>query len=92
MISPALIAACNSSIVASSSWNGLFAPAKTPPEAVAILHRAAVSALAMPEVSEKLLLQGAEPVGSTPEAFREYVRSEIEKWGAVIRASGARFD
>lgn len=75
-----------------SSWNGLFAPAKTPPEIIAILHRAAVSALAIPEVSEKLLAQGAEPVGSTPEAFREYVRSEIEKWSQVIRASGARFD
>jgi tripartite-type tricarboxylate transporter receptor subunit TctC len=75
-----------------SSWNGLFAPAKTSPEIIAILHRAVVSALAIPEVSEKLLAQGAEPVGSTPEAFREYVRSEIEKWGHVIRASGARFD
>jgi tripartite-type tricarboxylate transporter receptor subunit TctC len=75
-----------------SSWNGLFAPAKTPPEVISILHDTSVKALAMPEVREKLLAQGAEPVGSMPEAFREYVRNEIEKWGQVIRASGARFD
>lgn len=36
--------------------------------------------------------EGAEPVGSTPEAFREYVRGEIEKRGQVICAYGARFD
>jgi tripartite-type tricarboxylate transporter receptor subunit TctC len=75
-----------------SSWNGLFAPAKTPPEVVAILHDASVKALATPELREKLLAQGAEPVGSSPAEFREYVRSEIEKWGQVIRASGAKFD
>jgi len=75
-----------------SSWNGVFAPAKTPAEVIAILNGAAVSALATPEMREKLLAQGAEPVGSSPEAFREYVRGEIEKWGQVIRASGAKFD
>ena len=75
-----------------SSWNGLFAPAKTSPEVIAILNDASVKALATPELRGKLLAQGAEPVGSTPEAFREYVRSEIDKWGAVIRTSGARFD
>jgi tripartite-type tricarboxylate transporter receptor subunit TctC len=75
-----------------SSWNGLFAPAKTPPEIIAILHDASVKALATPDLREKLLAQGAEPVGSSPAAFREYVRSEIEKWGQVIRMSGAKFD
>jgi tripartite-type tricarboxylate transporter receptor subunit TctC len=75
-----------------SSWNGLFAPAKTPPEVIAILHDASVKALATPDLREKLLAQGAEPVGSSPAAFREYVRSEIEKWGQVIRMSGAKFD
>jgi tripartite-type tricarboxylate transporter receptor subunit TctC len=75
-----------------SSWNGLFAPAKTPPEVIAILHDASLKALATPDLREKLLAQGAEPVGSSPAAFREYVRSEIEKWGQVIRMSGAKFD
>jgi tripartite-type tricarboxylate transporter receptor subunit TctC len=75
-----------------SSWNGLFAPAKTPPEIVALLHTHAARALHNPEVRNKLIAEGGEPVGSTPEAFREYVRAEIEKWRLVIRASGAKFD
>jgi tripartite-type tricarboxylate transporter receptor subunit TctC len=75
-----------------SSWNGLFAPAKTPPEIIARLHDAAVKALAAPDVREKLTAQGAEPVGSTPEQFRAYIKAEIDKWGPVARASGARVD
>ena len=75
-----------------SSWNGLFAPAKTPPEIIARLREAAVKALAAPDVREKLTAQGAEPVGSTPEQFRAYIKAEIDKWGPVARASGARVD
>ena len=75
-----------------SSWNGLFAPAKTPPEIIARLHAEAVKALAAPDLREKLNVQGAEAVGSTPEEFRAYIRAEIEKWGKVVRASGARVD
>jgi tripartite-type tricarboxylate transporter receptor subunit TctC len=75
-----------------SSWNGLFAPAKTPPEIIARLHEAAVKALAAPDVREKFTAQGAEAMGSTPEEFRAYIRAEIEKWGKVVRASGARVD
>lgn len=75
-----------------SSWNGLFAPAKTPPEIVARLHAEAVKALATPDLREKLNAQGAEAVGSTPEEFRAYIRAEIEKWGKVVRASGAGVD
>ncbi len=71
-----------------SSWNGLFAPAKTPPEILAKLHAATVKALALPDVREKLAAQGAEGVGNTPDEFRAYVRSEIDKWAKVIRASG----
>ena len=75
-----------------SSWNGLFAPAKTPPEIIARLHKEAVKALAAPDVREKLNAQGAEAVGSTPEEFRAYISAEIDKWGKVVRASGARVD
>ena len=71
-----------------SSWNGLYAPAKTPPEIIARLHQAAVKALALPDVREKLAAQGAEGVGNRPEEFRAYVKIEIEKWAKVIRASG----
>ena len=71
-----------------SSWNGLFAHAKTPPAIIARLHEASIKALALPEVREKFAAQGAEAVASSPEEFRAYIRAEIEKWGKVIRASG----
>ena len=70
----------------------MFAPAKTPPEIIARLHKEAVKALAAPDVREKLNAQGAEAVGSTPEEFRAYISAEIDKWGKVVRASGARVD
>ena len=75
-----------------SSWNGLFAPANTPPEIIARLSQATIKALSMQDVREKFAAQGAETVGSTSEEFRAYIRSEIEKWGRVIRESGARVD
>ena len=75
-----------------SSWNGLFAPAKTPPEILARLHDAAVKALNSPDVKEKLMAQGAEAIGSTQEEFRDYIKAEIEKWGEVVRVSGAKVD
>ena len=75
-----------------SSWNGLFAPAKTPPDIVARLHQATVKALALPDVREKLAAQGAEAVGQSPEEFRAYIRNEIDKWGRVIRESGAKVE
>ena len=71
-----------------SSWNGLFAPAKTPPAIIARLHEASIKALALPDVREKFAAQGAEATGSTAEEFRTYIRAETEKWGKVIRASG----
>ena len=75
-----------------SSWNGLFAPAKTPPAIIARLHETTAMALAAPDMRDRLLAQGAEPVGSTPEAFRAYIRTEIEKWGRVIREAGVRVE
>ncbi len=75
-----------------SSWNGLLAPAKTPAEIIARLNESTVKALATMDLREKFIAQGAEAVGSTPEEFRAYIRAEIDKWGRVIRASGARFD
>ena len=75
-----------------SSWNGLFAPAKTPTDIVARLHQATVKALALSDVREKLAAQGAEAVGQSPEEFRAYIRNEIDKWGRVIRESGAKVE
>ncbi len=75
-----------------SSWNGVAAPARTPPEVVAKLQRQIARILQMPDVREKFEAQAAEAIGSTPDEFRSYVRAEIDKWAEVARVSGARLD
>jgi tripartite-type tricarboxylate transporter receptor subunit TctC len=75
-----------------SSWNGLFAPAKTPQTIVDRLYEVTVAALRSPQMKEKMEAEGAEPVGQTPAQFRAYVQSEIDKWGKVIKAANVKFD
>jgi len=77
---------------AAVQWYGLFAPAATPKDVVAKIHRDAVRALKDPAVAERLASEGAEPVGDTPEHFGAFVRSEIALWGKVIRESGAKVE
>ena len=74
------------------SWQGVFAPAGTPPEIIRRLNAEIVKIIHTPEVRDKLLALGAEPVGDTPEEFAALVRSEVAKWGDVVRKSGARVD
>jgi tripartite-type tricarboxylate transporter receptor subunit TctC len=75
-----------------TQWYGLLAPAATPKDIVAKLNSDAVKALKDPSVAERLAGEGAEPVGDTPEQFGAFIRSEIELWGKVIRATGAKVD
>lgn len=75
-----------------SSWDGLFAPAGTPPEVVARLNEAAVAALADPDLQGKLLEFGAMTVGSTPEALGAHVKDELAKWRPLTEAAGAQTD
>jgi tripartite-type tricarboxylate transporter receptor subunit TctC len=65
--------------------NGLVAPAGTPAAIVEILHRETAKVLSMPDTREKLAAMGFDPVGSTPEEFTAWIRSEIPRWGKVIR-------
>jgi tripartite-type tricarboxylate transporter receptor subunit TctC len=67
-------------------------PANTPREAVDRLHYEFTHALAMPDVREKMLVLGAEPVGNRPGEFAAYIRSEADKYARVIKTSGAKAD
>ncbi|HKU69938.1 MAG TPA: tripartite tricarboxylate transporter substrate binding protein [Burkholderiales bacterium] len=73
-----------------ANWFGITAPGKTPPAIVSKLSQEIGRALAMPDVRERLLTQGMEPVSNTPEVFSAYIRSEMTKWAKVVKASGAR--
>lgn len=66
------------------------APAKTPPQVVAALNKAAVEAMKDPVVVEKLASQGATLVGGTPDEFRAYIDSETKKWAKVIKDAGVQ--
>jgi tripartite-type tricarboxylate transporter receptor subunit TctC len=75
-----------------STWHGLVAPAGTPPQVIAALHDAAVKALRDPGVQGSLGKLGVDIVGDTPQEFRAYIKSEIPKWTAIVKASGAKLD
>jgi tripartite-type tricarboxylate transporter receptor subunit TctC len=68
-----------------NSWYGALAPAKTPPAIVAKLQAAFVKVLALPDVKEKLFLQGAEAASSTSADFDQRIRDELKQWEYVIR-------
>ena len=70
-------------------WNGLLAPAKTPPEIIDRINRAAIDALRSEEVKTKLAQQGSEPVGNTPAEFKAFIGSELAKWKRLVEISGA---
>ena len=71
-------------------WFGVLAPAGTPNQIVQSLNAAIAKAARAPDVRQKLLDQGAEPVGNTTEEFAAMLRDEVPKWGEVIRASGIK--
>ena len=75
-----------------SGWYGLLAPAATPKEIVSRLNSEVVRILRMPDIVERLSSQGAEPVGNTPEQFRAFIRSEIDKWAKLVKAANMKVD
>ena len=72
-----------------STWHGLVAPAGTPSDVHAKLHDTAVKALHDPEVRTSLGRLGVDIVGDTQAEFAAYIKSEIPKWTAIVKASGA---
>ena len=71
-------------------WYGVLAPAATPREIVSMLANAVIRAARSPDIRQRLLEQGAEPVGSTPEAFDKVLRAEVAKWTEVVGVAGIR--
>ena len=71
-------------------WFGLLAPAATPREIVRVLAVDVAKAAHAPDTRKRLLEQGAEPVGNTPEEFDRQLREEVARWAEVVRISGAR--
>ena len=74
------------------SWAGVCAPGRTPADIVARLNAELVKALKSPEISDRLLRDGIEPIGNTPEEFRAHTRREREKWGKVVRDANVKVE
>jgi tripartite-type tricarboxylate transporter receptor subunit TctC len=72
------------------SWFGVSVPTGTSKDIVSRLHKETVRILALPEVRDRMASEGADFVGDTPEQFTAFIRSEMDKWGKAVKASGAR--
>lgn len=73
-------------------WYGIFAPAATPRDVTAKLADTIARTARAPDIRQKLLDLGAEPVGNTPEEFGKLFREEVTRWAEVVRVSGAKAD
>lgn len=76
----------------SSNWQGIVVPAATPRSIVVTINADTVKVLNMAEVREKIVIQGNQVGGGTPEEFGALIRAETAKWGKVVREAGVRAD
>ena len=74
------------------AFQGMVAPAGVPKEIVRQLADDIAAIVRLPEIRERIIADGAEPIGSTPEAFGAFLKKEMLKWGKVVKESGARPD
>jgi tripartite-type tricarboxylate transporter receptor subunit TctC len=75
-----------------SAWQGMLVPAHTPTPVIQKLNAELMKALQSPDVRKKLALQGAEPLGSTPEEYGRYLKNEIARWAKVVKDTGIALD
>jgi tripartite-type tricarboxylate transporter receptor subunit TctC len=73
-----------------TTWYGMLVPAKTRMEVIAKLHDQLVEVLKLPDIREKLLAQGLEPVGNRPDEFGAIISTELVKWSKVVAAAGVK--
>jgi tripartite-type tricarboxylate transporter receptor subunit TctC len=74
------------------SWVAMFAPAKTPAVIIARMQKEVARVVHLPEVRQRLLDQGADPVASSPEELGRVVNAELKSWAAVIRDAGIKVE
>ena len=75
-----------------NAWFGVLTPTGTPDAVIARLQSEIAKIIKIPEIRDRFLALGAEPVGSTPEQFAAFYRNEVAKWGKVVKESGAQID
>jgi tripartite-type tricarboxylate transporter receptor subunit TctC len=75
-----------------NAWFGVLTPAGTPDAVIARLQSEISKIIKVPEIRDRFLALGAEPVGSTPEQFAAFYRNEVAKWSKVVKESGAQID
>jgi len=73
-------------------WYGVVAPAGTPKDVIVRLNREIVKAMNTPDVRDKFAQQGVDPAASTSEEFAEFIRTEVARWGKVIRTAGIKLE
>jgi tripartite-type tricarboxylate transporter receptor subunit TctC len=75
-----------------TQWHGVLAPRGTPKPVIERLHREILKAVQRPDVAARLALDGTEGIGSSPEEFGKFLRSEREQWAQVTKQANIRAD
>lgn len=75
-----------------SAWQGIMVPANTPAPIISRLNAELTKALQDPEVQQKLAIQGAIPLGSTPEEYGTYMKSELARWSKIVKQTGVSLE
>jgi tripartite-type tricarboxylate transporter receptor subunit TctC len=78
--------------VEADAWNGMIAPARTPPAVIAAVRSAVIEAITSPTIREKLAAQIMEPLPTTPEEFRARIDADIARWKPVIAAANIKMN
>ena len=73
-----------------NNWNGVVVPAGAPKAVIERLHREIAAVLTEPAIAERMAKSGLEPIGDTPAEFAQYLNSEAEKWGKLVKSAGIR--
>ena len=92
MCSSDLPAEAGAAGVEATSWNGVMVPAGTTRDIVARIHGELVSVMRQPDIADRFVAYGVEPVVNTPSEFVAFIERETARYAKVVKASGARLD